>query len=92
MSVWRVDFEAAAVRDLEELSPKVREQILEKIEWLEEHFSEVNPIGLGGPWRGFFKLRVGDYRILYDVQWSSFRLVVVLIDHRSRVYRRGHRS
>ncbi len=33
-----------------------------------------------------FRVRVGDYRILYEVDYKSNIIGVVLIDKRSRVY------
>ncbi len=90
MSEWSVDFEDEALEDLERLASTVREDVLGKLEWLRVHFSEVSPIPLSAEWRGFYKLRVGDYRIIYDVRWSSFRLIVVVVEHRSRAYRRKH--
>ena len=90
MSEWSVDFEDEALEDLERLASTVREDVLDKLEWLRVHFSEVSPIPLGAEWRGFYKLRIGDYRIIYDVRWSSFRLIVVVVEHRSRAYRRKH--
>lgn len=88
MSEWSVDFEDGASDDLEKVSSAVRNQILDKLEWLRSHFLEVNPIPLGGEWCGFFKLRVGDYRIIYDIRWSSHHLIVVVVEHRSRAYKR----
>lgn len=88
MSEWSVDFEDGALADLEKLSPTIRESVLDKLEWFRTHFSEVNPIPLGGEWRGFYKLRVGDYRAIYDIKWSVCRLIIVIVEHRSRAYRR----
>ncbi len=68
MSEWGVDFEDEANDDLEKISPTVRNQILDKLEWFRSHFGEVSPIPLGGELRGFFKLRVGDYRVIYDIR------------------------
>ena len=88
MSEWSVDFEDEALRDMETLSSSTRKQVFDKIEWFRGHFSEINPLSLGGEWRGFYKLRVGDYRVIYDIRWSSNHLIVVVVEHRSCVYRR----
>lgn len=91
MSDWSVDFEDEALGDMARLSPAIREQVFSKLEWLRRNFSAVSPIPLGGEWRGLYKLRVSDYRVIYDIRWSSCRLVVVVVDHRSRAYRRKSR-
>ena len=89
--MWGIDFEDEALRDIEKLSPSVREQVLNKLEWLQENFSAIAPLPLGGEWRGFYKLRVGDYRVIYDIRWSSSRLIVAVVKHRSQAYQRRRR-
>ena len=34
----------------------------------------------------FYKLRVGDYRIIYEIWEEEDKVVVLFIDHRSKVY------
>jgi len=34
-----------------------------------------------------YKLRVGDYRIILDVEWEREVLIVLTLGHRSTVYR-----
>ena len=41
---------------------------------------------LSGSCQGMFRLRVGDYRILFTVDEKSKAIYVYLIDHRSGVY------
>ncbi len=41
---------------------------------------------LSGSYQGMFRLRVGDYRILFTVDEKSKAIYVYLIDHRSGVY------
>ncbi len=36
-----------------------------------------------------YKLRIGDYRALIDVDFSQQILIVRVVDHRGRVYKRG---
>ncbi len=37
-------------------------------------------------WNGFFRMRVGDYRVIYKVQKKSVTVLVVKIDTRGNVY------
>ncbi len=34
----------------------------------------------------FFSLRVGDYRVIYEIKAEHFRIIVLFIGHRSTVY------
>jgi len=61
-------------------------RIFEKIEILKEtpviHDSKI----VEGYKEKLFRVRVGDYRILYEVDYVSNRIGIVKIDKRSRVY------
>ncbi|MDP1836159.1 MAG: type II toxin-antitoxin system RelE/ParE family toxin [Chlamydiales bacterium] len=41
---------------------------------------------LGGSLRGYYRLRVGHYRIIYCVEKKTVTVLIVEIDHRSIVY------
>ena len=88
MSLWKVEFNAGATDDLNRLLPIIRRGVLIKLEWLRQNFDSITPQPLSGVWRGFYKLRVNDYRVIYDIKWDSFVLIVVIVDHRSRIYKR----
>lgn len=61
-----VEFEPEALADLEKLTQVMQDRIFRKIYWLAENFEQVNPEALTGSLAGFYKLRVGDYRVIYD--------------------------
>ncbi len=54
----------------------------------------LDPIKFGEPLRrslaGFRKLRVGDYRVIYQVQGQA--VIILKIGHRSEVYKRFGRT
>lgn len=43
--------------------------------------------GLAGPLSGLWRYRVGDYRIICDIQDHKLVVLVVEIGHRSDIYR-----
>ncbi len=43
---------------------------------------------LSGPWQGYLKYRVGDYRIIYRIEHERLIIYVITIAHRKGVYRR----
>ncbi len=75
-----------ARRDLERLDPPVRRRIAGRLDWVAEHFDEVQPEALTGDYAGWFKIRVGDYRILYQFDRAAHNLTIVKIRHRREVY------
>lgn len=85
---WQVKFEAEAGRDLSKLSRDIQVRIIEKLDWLEENFEAVTPLPLGAKWQGRFKLRVGDWRIIYRLNWEALLIIIEVIDRRDRIYKR----
>lgn len=68
MRLWNLYLVPEAESDMNSLGHSARERIFDKLEWLEENFDAITPIPLFNVWRGFFKLRVGDYRVAYKIK------------------------
>ena len=85
---WSIDFTTEAEKDLSVLDNSVRKRILEKLDWLENNFNEILPVVLTADFRDYFKLRVGDWRIFYQVDWYSNIITIKYIDHRSKAYKK----
>jgi len=60
--------------------------ISNKLKWLGENAETLHHHALHGPWAGYFKQRVRDYRIVYQIDHKTSRLYVLRIRHRSEVY------
>jgi mRNA interferase RelE/StbE len=85
---YRIEFRPEARDDLQNLDFAVRHRILKRIQWLGEHVEEISPDPLsGGEWLGCFKLRAGDYRIIYAVDSDGRRLIIRAVGHRRDIYR-----
>jgi mRNA interferase RelE/StbE len=83
---YSVEFEAAAINDLDVLDKAVRDRIIKKINWLANNFDQIPPQALTGDLAGFFKLRVGDYRVLYDFSQEDQIIAIIRVMHRREVY------
>ena len=88
MSQWRFQITDDGERDIGRLDSAVEERVREKLEWLAGHFDEVIGSPLKFDYRGFSKLRVGDWRIIYQVIDAEWLVRVHGIDHRSKVYKK----
>lgn len=87
---WRIEFEHSAERDLERLSQPTIKRILR---FMRERVASLdNPRAIGEPlrgaWRGFWKYRVGDYRIIVEIEDEHVRIVVIKLGNRREIYRR----
>jgi len=91
MSKWLLDLAQEADDDLAQLHHVIRKRVIEKLGWLQDNFDMVTPLPLGNNWRGFFKLRIGDWRVIYKTDWDKNKITVVVIDHRTKIYKRRSR-
>ena len=83
----RVELVSAAEHDLVRLSPALRERVTERLADLAEDPRPAGSLKLSGS-DGRYRLRVGDYRILYLVNDRLGIVYVTHIRHRRDVYRR----
>jgi len=87
---WLIEFEKTAEKELRKLDNKVARRITK---FLRERVAPLeDPRSMGEALRGsalgdFWKYRVGDYRIVADIQDRKVRIVVVRIGNRREVYR-----
>ena len=83
---YSVEVLEEAVVDLEKLTSATQDRILRKVQWLAENFETLTPLGLSGRLSGLFKLRVGDYRVIYSFNADAKHIVVRQIGHRRDIY------
>ena len=82
---YQVAFERTAEKELLSLPKPARERILRALGKLTPNpFAAVNVKALKG---GGYRLRVGDYRVLFSVETEILLVLVVKVGHRKEVYR-----
>lgn len=77
----------AASHDLAGLDKQIATRIVKRIYWLAENFDSVKLQSLTGDLSDLYKLRVGDYRILYEALREEKVLVIHTVGHRREIYR-----
>lgn len=86
MSRYRVEITRDALRALTKLDKPVRRRVQSAIDGLSERPRPPGVIALQGL-RGAYRLRVGNYRVVYTVEDSRLVVLVVDIGHRREIYR-----
>lgn len=84
---YRVEFTSTAARQVRKLPRPARDRILDAIEDLGEDPRPHGAKKLVGE-RTAWRIRIGDYRVLYDVVDSELTVSVVRAAHRREVYDR----
>lgn len=82
---YTVELSPAAERQLRALVQTVRDRIIAHLLALQQ---EPRPPGVKKFDDGTYRVRVGDYRILYDISDQTLMVLVLTVGHRGDVYRR----
>ena len=82
---WEAEWYTKARENLETLPPHIRERVIKHIDRVKEnpfHFLEHFEV------KGFYKLRIGDYRAVASVDFENKIIKIQFFDHRRRIYKR----
>lgn len=79
---FKVLLHPRAARSLKKLQPSVAERVFESIRELERLPDKGDPLRPSRFWR----LRVGDYRVIYEIDRQTNRVIVLYVGHRKNVY------
>lgn len=77
-----------ALSEIQRLNKLTAKRIMSKISWLAQNADTIKPLGLHGDLAGFSKLRIGDFRVIYELNPERNLLNVHIVGHRSEVYKR----
>ncbi len=86
---WNLDIERFALKELGKLDKTVQERVLRFLKT--RLIKRENPRDLGealsGELGGYWKYRVGDYRIITKIEDQTITIYVIAIGHRSGIYK-----
>jgi mRNA interferase RelE/StbE len=85
--MYRIRILDTATRELVRLDKPIGRRIVERINWLAANLDDIQPEALTGDLSGLYKLRVGDYRVLYEILHGERIVIIHGIGHRREVYR-----
>ena len=88
---WKIEIAERAAKQIRNLNPRDAARIRA---YLRDRLSQLDhPRQTGSPLRGselgsYWRYRVGDYRILCELDDDKLVLIVIEVGHRSSIYRR----
>jgi mRNA interferase RelE/StbE len=65
----------------------LRKRLQERIKKLQNNPVPHNSVRIVGE-KNMFRIRIGDYRVLYEINWRENLIIIEKIDKRGRVYKR----
>lgn len=86
---WTIDYTASALGQLRKLDRPTARRI---VDYMDERIAGMsNPRSAGkaltGPLGGLWRYRVGDFRVICEIQDGALRVLVVQLGNRREVYR-----
>lgn len=82
---YSIQIKGSAARELGRIPQQSRGLLIDAIESLRQQPMRGSP--LRGNLRGLRRLRVGNYRIVYELRQDELTVLVVRVGHRSSAYR-----
>jgi len=84
---YSIEFKKSAAKALRKIPKSDQKRIAAKIDSLSENLPDPAITKMKGD-NPFHRIRVGDYRIIYEIHGDILLIVILKISHRKEVYRR----
>jgi mRNA interferase RelE/StbE len=84
---YRIEFKKSAAKALKKIPKSDQKRIASKIDSLSENLPDPATTKMKGD-NPFHRVRVGDYRIIYEIHGDILLIVILKIGHRKEVHRR----
>lgn len=83
---YSVELKEQAIKQLEKITPNIQSRMVKKLRWLEKNIDNIKLLPLTANLSGFYKLRIGDYRVIYTINYDQQIITVHEIGHRRDIY------
>ncbi|MCG2736667.1 MAG: type II toxin-antitoxin system RelE/ParE family toxin [Candidatus Methanoperedenaceae archaeon] len=83
---FQIIWSESAAGELKKLDRTVAKRIFKKVSQLCEKPYDFDVTKMVGD--PYFRLRVGDYRVVFDIQNDLLRILVLKVGHRKNVYKK----
>jgi mRNA interferase RelE/StbE len=84
---YKLDFSDEGKLSFSSLDKAVAQRILNKLKWLTQNIDSILPLPLKRKYEGLFKLRIGDWRVIYDINHGQKMITIHKAGHRSEIYK-----
>lgn len=85
--VWRFRFEQRAGKDFAKLDKTTQARIVQFLKQRETRPPQDYSNALSGEFKGFWRIRVGDYRLIIQIDEETQMVSVYEVGHRKHIYR-----
>ncbi len=83
--MYEIIFSETALKHLKKLERNIQKRIITALERIRIRPESFVRRLVGGP---YYRLRVGDYRVILDIQQKNLIILVIEVGHRKKIYKR----
>jgi mRNA interferase RelE/StbE len=84
---YRVVWRPQAEKSLKALPAEIVRRIAKKVETHLVHSPRQLGEAMLGGFGGLYRYRIGDYRVIYDINDEQITIYIILVGHRKNVYK-----
>lgn len=88
--IYSIDFAPRTEQQLNLIPKDIRKLVFERIDKLKINPRPVNVEPLQGADKGLFRIRQGNYRIVYSIEDQKLLILIIRVVHRKEVYKKKH--
>ncbi|MCX8027024.1 MAG: type II toxin-antitoxin system RelE/ParE family toxin [Thermodesulfovibrionales bacterium] len=85
--MYKIKFSFSALNDIDNIDSSIRGKLINKLKWFQDNFGDIKIMPLKGELSGKFKLKIGDYRVIYEINWDKKEIYILKIGHRRDIYK-----
>lgn len=85
MASYKIEFSNSIEKDFSKLDKNISKKVWSKIDELADNPLPLNNKKLSGT--NFHRIRIGDYRVIYEINSKSKTITILRAKHRKEVYR-----
>lgn len=90
MVKYKIDYAPRTEDQLEIIPKHIRVNIFKRIDKLATNPRPPGVEPLGGADEGYYRIRHGNYRIVYSIEDKKLIILIVRVVHRKEVYKKKH--
>jgi len=83
---YELGYDPDAEEELKQLPKEIAKRLRDKAVRIAENAEVLTHKGMTGNWSGHYKERVGDYRLIYQMDKEAQRITIIKVGHRRDVY------
>ncbi len=84
---YKAIWHEGSLEDLKRFDRTIAKKIVEKVKNYLIQDPEKLGIPLKGNFKGLYRYRIGDYRVIYVIDQEEKKIIILKVNHRKKVYK-----